>query len=180
MDTLSIKQAMKKRKPVFTRQDNHKKRLAPGWRKPKGCHSKMRHKIKGYKRNVTTGYGTPRQLRHTDLHGKTIRTIANVEDMLRLPKECVVIIARTVGMQKRKLLLDELHKKRINMHVTTIEQEQEKISAALKKKQEKKTEEKTEKKEDKPVFKKEHTAVSEEEKKQQAKKEMDKALIHTD
>ena len=59
-ELLDKRKALKKKKPVFTRQDAHKKKkVGWKWRKPKGSDSKMRVGKKGYKRSVRPGWGSP-------------------------------------------------------------------------------------------------------------------------
>ena len=54
---------MKKKKPKFIRQDAHKKgRLAKKWRKPKGLQSKMRLCKKGYRKRISKGYKSPKEV----------------------------------------------------------------------------------------------------------------------
>ena len=176
MDTAE-KARMKRKQPSFTRQDNHKKRLASGWRRPRGLQSKMRLRHKGYKRVVKVGYGSPVALRHT-YQGKQVIHVATLSDVAHLPKECAVILAGTLGLKKRKAILEAIPK-----HITVLNAS---LDAVVKKIAERKPvpvqkEEKAETKAKTPAKKKKaEPELSEGEKKQQEKKELDKLLIHTD
>lgn len=108
MDHLKLRKAMKARKPNFLRQDAHKvKRLPQKWRRPKGLHSKMRHKFKGYRALVSKGYKSPASVRGLSAKGLEMVTVANKAQLQTLnPKKQAVILASSVGMRKRLELVE--------------------------------------------------------------------------
>ena len=101
----------KKRSKVFVRQDvNKKSRLEKKWHYPKGIHSKLRHRRKGYGLIVKTGYKTPNFIRERRLDGKLIVTVKSLEELSSLANEHEVIVqfASTLGKRKRTILLNKI------------------------------------------------------------------------
>ena len=188
---LEIKQRIKKTSPNFTRSDNHKKpKLSrSGWRKPKGIQNKMRLQLRGYKRIVKTGYGTPNVLKHL-VKGKVSVHVSNLKDLEKATSKSIAIFNSTLGAKKKIDLLEACKKRNIEVFnfkdsakylddiksklKSKSESTKNKIASRLKKKQAadklKKTEEK---KSEKSVEEK----VTDEEKKIKDKKEKDKVLI---
>ena len=65
MSDLEIRQKIKSRKPNYLRQDAHKlKKLAKKWRKHRGMHSKMRLKLRSYRKKPEIGYVSPKNVKH--------------------------------------------------------------------------------------------------------------------
>ncbi len=114
---LELRTKLKRKKPEFIRQDAHKvKRLENKWRRPKGLHSKMRHKFKGYRKLVSKGYKSPLEVRGLSRDGRRIVIVSNVNDILQLEgKNHVAVIAKSVGMRKRLLIVEKANEKQITI-----------------------------------------------------------------
>ncbi|MEM2121568.1 MAG: eL32 family ribosomal protein [Candidatus Woesearchaeota archaeon] len=147
-----IKDTLKKKKKVFLRQDHQKKKkLKKVWRYPRGIHSKLRHRLRGYGIIVKPGYKTPKVLRGRTIEGYKIITINNkkeLEQIKKLSKEdkIAVRIASSVGKKKRIMLLEEIKKLGLKCDFN-LEKQLSKINKELEeRKKEKKEEEKTKKK----------------------------------
>ena len=169
---------MKARKPDFIRQDAHKrKKLGMKWRKPKGIHSKMRHRFKGHSRMVSKGYCGPKAARNLHKSGLAVRIVSTIKGIENIKKESEgAIIAANVGQKKKveilkrakELGVEVLNIKSIDAYLKNVEKNmEEKKKAKGKEKETKKG-----KKEEKLVEK----LQSEEEKKIAEKKEKDKLL----
>jgi len=194
---LAARKLLKRRKPKFLRQDGHKKlRLGNKWRKPKGIQNKMRLKLRGYRRNVSKGFKSPRSVRGMSSTGlEMIKVFTKVELDRVDPATLGVIVASTVGKKKRLDILKSAIEKNITiinfkdpaMIVKNIEDEimkkteaKKKLMAEKEKKKkeaEKKAEEKKKKVKAKEEKKEEKTIEDKlEETKKKEKKEKDKIL----
>ena len=111
---LKVRNAAKAKKPSFTRQDSHKiKSLSSQWRLPRGIHSKMRKKLRGYMRHPGVGWSSPRVVRGLTPEGHVpllIYTLAELEK-----QQGPVFIAGTVGIRKRLQLLQKAKEKNISV-----------------------------------------------------------------
>ena len=106
---LKIKAKLKKKMPDFTRTDSHKKqRLGKKWRKPKGIQNKMRKNIKGYKRSVSPGYRTPKQVRGMESDGKKAILVSNISDLEKVSKGQKALISSGVGARKKMDIIIEI------------------------------------------------------------------------
>ena len=105
---LEERRARKGKKPRFHRQDAHKRvKLKSGWRRPKGLQSKMRLKKRGYARNVSDGWGSPRAvegLTRAGLRPIHIATIAQI-DKLNPKTDCAIFVSTLGGKKREQLLL---------------------------------------------------------------------------
>lgn len=181
-DLLDIRKQIKSRKPHFIRQDAHKKpRLGKGWRRPKGFHSKIRLKFKGYRRAVSNGYMGPKATRNLHKSGLTVKIVQRVKDIEKIKKgQEGAIIAGSVGQKKRVEILKKakelgvsvLNIKDIDAYLKNVG----KIMSEKKKFREKEKESKKEKKESKKEEKLVEKLQNEEDKKQDEKKDKDKIL----
>ncbi len=188
MDALAVRRAMKARKPDFMRQDAHKvKRLARKWRKPKGLHSKMRHKFKGYRPLVTKGYKSPAAVRGLSRSGMEMVNVMKVADIIKLDsKKQVAVISRSVGMKKRLVIVEKADEK--DVRIINIDQKgyRQVVADFMNQRKERKTKqqqapEKTKKKEKgeetaQKGAKEPHVSQSPEDIKKIEKKELDKVL----
>lgn len=171
---LALKKKMNRKRPVFIRQD-YRIRIKVSddyWRKPRGCHSKMRRGEAGKRKVVQAGYRSPAALRGINLKGfKPVR----VETMAQLakikPEQEIAVMASNLGLKKKVALVkfaDEKNIKFANIRdakkfladvETQMKARKEARKAAVEKKTkvEKKTEKKIETKEvkKKPEEKKE-------------------------
>ena len=119
---LEVRKELKERKPVFIRQDNPKRRkLNYKWRKPKGIHSKIRHKFKGRRKMPSPGYKSPREVKGLHFSGLKIINVSSVDNLTVIKKENEgIIVAKNVGMKKQLEILKkakELDIKVLNLNV---------------------------------------------------------------
>lgn len=98
-----------KRDVKFVRQESWRYiRIKENWRKPRGVSSKMRRHIRGWPKMVSIGYGTPRIVRGLHPSGFREVLVYNERDLDGLnPERDAIRIAHTVGMRKRKVILDK-------------------------------------------------------------------------
>ncbi|MBD3209324.1 hypothetical protein GF367_02810 [Candidatus Woesearchaeota archaeon] len=185
---LDDKKAKKKRNPRFTRTDSHKKRrLNPGWRRPKGLQNKMRLRKKGYKKSVTSGYSTPARLKGATERGLAIVTVNTLKELEALdPQREAALIAR-IGRKKKTALLAAAQRRGVTVANLPLKRYQEKTSSLLKEQEAKKAElqKKAAAKKKQERVEKEREAekklageTTEQDKKQEEKKELDKVLTN--
>ncbi len=189
MDALELRKKIKKKKPEFIRQDAHKrKKVGWKWRKPKGHQSKMRRNLRGYKRKVQVGFGSPNEVKGMHSSGVNTIIVNNIKEMESAEKGIGIIIAANVGERKKIDILKKAKENNVKiLNVKDIEsylkessekasEKKDKKEKASKKKEEKKKEK--EKKARETDKKGEGLAekLTEEEKKDQEKKEKDKLL----
>ena len=89
------------------------------WRKPKGMHSKMRQKRKGYPKTVSIGYGTPKD-EAGKIKGNIPMIINNIDELNNIGKENIAIISRRIGARKKINIIkkaDEMKIKILNLGV---------------------------------------------------------------
>ncbi|MEM1559611.1 MAG: 50S ribosomal protein L32e [Candidatus Bathyarchaeia archaeon] len=96
----------------FVRQESWRyARVDENWRKPRGVSSKMRRRMRGWPRIVSIGYGSPRIVRGLHPSGFREVLVYREEDLEGLdPERDAVRIAHTVGMRKRRAILDKARK----------------------------------------------------------------------
>jgi len=192
---LESRRLLKKRKPTFLRQDGHKKvKLGQKWRKPKGIQNKMRLHKRGYRRSVSKGFKSPREIRGTSRTGLQIVPVFNMNDIANIDNKVQgALVSSGVG---RKIRVD-ICKFAIEKNITILnikdpakfvketeqeiqkKKEQKKKVSAEKEKKQKEKEAKAEKKE-KEAKKEDKAEESIEDKledtKKEEKKEKDKIL----
>jgi len=188
-ELLELRKRIKSKKPEFIRQDSHKKkRVKRSWRSSKGLHSKMRLKLKGYRRSVEIGWGSPRQVRGLSPEGLEKIAVSNINDLKKIDaKKQGALISGNVGLKKKLEIIKEAEKLKIKiLNIKDPEKYLKYAEEFLRKKKEeklekekqkekKKTEKKKEtKKEEKTI--EEKVEVTDEEKKKQEKEEKDKVL----
>jgi len=112
MNKLEVRNALKKKKPSFSRQNTGARPTFKGtWRKPKGMHSKKRRNKDGHQNIVSIGYGSIREIKGLNAEGFKRVIVKNVLGLEGLnAKEHVVIISSTVGL-KKKMEIIEIAKK---------------------------------------------------------------------
>jgi large subunit ribosomal protein L32e len=171
-----VKDTLKKRKKVFLRQDHQKKKkLRKVWRYPRGIHSKLRHRLRGYGIIVKPGYKTPKIFRNKTIEGYKIMTVKNKKD-LELAKELSknekisVRIARTLGKKKRLALLNDIKKSGLKCDFN-IEKQLSKIKTEFEQKKKEKKEEKAKTKEKEEEKEKARTEAKKELKESKKEKE---------
>jgi large subunit ribosomal protein L32e len=185
--SLKLRKTLKARKPDFLHEDYQKRACIPlPWRKPRGLHSKMRHRFAGHRALANPGYGSPKEAYGLHPSGFAPVLVHTLNELAALnPKAQGAVLGRTLGIPRRMALLGkakELGVKILNVkdidaelkaaQERIAERKQAKILAAKTK------ETKAKEKEKAGVGKKSELAekVSEEERKKQEKAEKDKAL----
>ncbi len=176
-ELLEIRRKLKKKKPTFLRQDAHRvKKLKKKWRQPKGIHSKMRYKLRSYRKQPSIGYSSPREVRGLDSKGRREIKIENVRDLDKVKVNEVIVIGATVGTKKKIEILRKAQEKKLNVkNVKDIEGFIKSVEEKLKKKKEDSKEKEEEKKKSKEeALKKAEEKKKEEEKKTEEEKEKEK------
>ena len=118
MDALSLRKAIKKRKPDFKRQDAHKKKRLSrtGYRKPRGLHSKVRLNKRGYVKKANHGYGSPAEAKNLHPSGLFPFVVENVSMLERIdPSKEGIIISSTVGMKKKIEIVNKAEELKIKI-----------------------------------------------------------------
>lgn len=89
-------------------------RVKESWRAPRGIDSKMRLKLKGQPPLPSIGYRKPREIRGFHPSGYEMVLIHSVNDVKKVdPKRQAIMIAHTVGKQKRLTIFEEAKKMKI-------------------------------------------------------------------
>lgn len=97
-----------KRKPLFLRKDANKKirigrRKKARWRKQKGGDSKIRQRMKGYRRTPSIGYGVEKKSHGLiKIEEKVLqpRVVHNSSDLNKIGKDQIAIVAHTSNKNK--------------------------------------------------------------------------------
>jgi len=186
-ELLEIRKKKKSKKPEFISQDSWKrKRIRKRWQRPKGFQSKMRLTKKGYRKLVSTGYGSPKEVYGLDISGLEKVTVNNLSDLNKIDKEAQgALISGKVGNKKRMEIINKAKELGITvLNFKDTEKFVKKVEEDMKNKKEKKTKRLEKKKatEKKKAPKKEEkkeaekTETTEDTKKETEKKEKDKLL----
>lgn len=166
---LELRNKLKKKKPVFLKQDAHKKaKLAKNWRQPKGRHSKMRLKLASYRKQPSAGYSSPKTVRGLNALGLKEVKVESLKDLENIKKDEGVVIGKTVGQKKKVEILKRIQEMK-NITVINIKNIEEFIKESEKKLKSKKEESK-EREEEKKKSKEEALKRAEEKKKEEEKK----------
>jgi large subunit ribosomal protein L32e len=181
---LKLRKQNKTKKPNFVRQDTHKKaEIGKKWRRPKGLQSKMRLKLKGYRRCPSKGYKAPAAIRGLHESGLLPVMVYSKRDLEQIDiKSEGAVVAKTVGLRKKIDLVNYAKERGINiLNIKDFAKFLTKANEKLKERKEikdKKQKEKEKKKKTTKPKKKEDLAekLTEEEKKEQEKKNQDKLL----
>lgn len=183
---LKIRKQLKSRKPNFVREDHQKRACIPlPWRKPRGLHSKMRHRFAGHMALVDPGYGSPREAYGLHPSGYEQILIHTLNELQKLnTKTQGAILGSTIGLPRKIALLTKAKELGVKvLNVKDIDGElkaiQESVSgrkeakANAVKEKEAKAKEKEAKAKPKPEL---AEKVSDEEQKKKEKEEKDKLL----
>ena len=178
---LELRSKIKSKKPVFIRQDNPKRmKLNDKWRKPKGIHSKIRHRFKGRRKMPSPGYKSPAAVKGLHATGLKMIAIFSPGDVIKINKDSEgIIIAGSVGSRKRLEILKKAREMKIIVLNLNTEESIKKIEdfINLKKKKGHKEPKKEPAKEPKKAEEpKEPEDVTDEQKKKVEKQEKDKVL----
>ena len=181
---------VRKKKPKFIMQDSHKKkRLKKKWRKPKGLDSKVRYKMRGYRRKVSVGYKTPEVIFGLNKDGLKGVLVESLKDLDKIKQDSeAAIISRKLGTKKKVEVIKQAKNKSIKIinikdvdsYIKKIEERKKRKRELKKKKEEKKEKKKLTKKEDLAEKIQKEEEKTEKEKKEETKKERDKVLTKKD
>ncbi len=178
---LKLRKQLKAKKPNFIREDYQKRACIPmPWRRPRGLHSKMRHRFAGHRALVDPGYGSPREVYGLHPSGYEQILVHTPNELARLDaKTQGAVLGSTLGLPKRIALLAKAKELGIKvLNVKDIDAElkkiQDSIAARKEAKQKAAKEAKTKENAKKPELA--EKVMSEEEQKKKAKEEKDKVL----
>ncbi|MBI2656012.1 50S ribosomal protein L32e [Candidatus Woesearchaeota archaeon] len=178
---LELRSRIKGKKPEFIRQDNPKRmKLNYKWRKPKGIHSKIRHRFKGRRKMPSPGYKSPAAVKGLHATGLKMIIVSSPADLGKISKANEgVIIAGSVGSRKRLEILKKASEMKIIVLNLNTEESIKKIEDFMNSK--KKKEHKEIKKEPASEHKKAEEAkepenATDEQKKKAEKQEKDRVL----
>lgn len=182
---LEFRNARKKKKPNFLRQDAHKvKRLKNHWRSSKGLDSKMRRGLGSYRKEPSLGYGSPKLVKGLTRDGFREVIVYNVHDLAKITKDDIVVISGTVGIRKKIEILKKVKELKLKIKnfkdVDGFLKKVEEKEAQKKKEKETKKEKKKKSKEEalkKAESKKKETETKEEKEEEEDKKERE-VLLH--
>jgi large subunit ribosomal protein L32e len=188
---------IKSKKPNFLRQDIHKKtRLKPVWKKPRGLQSKVRLKLNGYRKPISSGYSSPKIVRGLHPSGLKAIKVSNINDLTKIDikKEGAMILSNVGKLKRYEIVKKAIELKIKILNITDVQKfilEFEKLIQSKKEYKSKKEKEKESKKKEleKLAEKKEKEDQKEKEKedkeeisndklieKKEEKKELDKIL----
>ncbi len=184
---LKLRKQLKAKKPDFIRQDYQKRACIPlPWRRPRGLHSKMRHRFAGHRALVDPSYGSPKEVFGLHPSGFAPILVHTLNELGKInAKTQGAVLGSTLGLPKRMTLLTKA--KELGVRILNVKD----IDAALKNAQDsiaarkeaktnavKEKEVKAKEKEKATHAKKPELAqkVSEEEQKKQEKAEKDDVL----
>lgn len=181
---LELRNKIKDKKPDFIREDyQRRKRLGRKlkWKKPKGIHSKIRHRFKGRRKMPSPGYKSPRKVKGLNSSGLKMINVHSIDGIVKINKESQgAIVAKNVGIKKKLGILKrakELNVAVLNLNVDEqIKKIEEFISSKKKKGIKEPKKEPNEQKETKSKEKEGKTYMSGEDKKDLEKAEKDKIL----
>ncbi|NHI93127.1 MAG: 50S ribosomal protein L32e [Candidatus Lokiarchaeota archaeon] len=112
---LRLREEKKKKRPTFKRYESWRyKRVSPSWRKAQGIDSKVRRKKKGIIKSPNIGYRGPKKVRGLHPTGLEEVLIHNIQDLDKIDKKNQIIkISSTIGIKKRRIILELADQKRI-------------------------------------------------------------------
>jgi large subunit ribosomal protein L32e len=114
---LEHRKRMKSKKPAMIRQDWYKKtRLAEVWRRPKGLHSKLRHRRKERTGLVEPGWGSPCGVKGLHSSGLEFVIVNSIAALEKIAKDSQgILIAGAVGDKKKIEILKIAIQKKITV-----------------------------------------------------------------
>ena len=126
---LEIRKEIKERKPIFIRQDNPKRmKVNDKWRKPKGIHSKIRHKFKGRRKMPSPGYKSPVDAKGLHSTGLKMVKVHSVDELKKINIDNEgIIVAKTIGMKKRFEILKKAKESGVQVLNLNIDEQIKKI-----------------------------------------------------
>ncbi len=152
-ELLKIRNTAKAKKPTFLKQDAHRlAKLSENWRQPKGQHSKLRKKLRSYRRHPSMGFSSPKAVRGLTREGHELIIINNISELegVKTP----IVIGGSVGDRKRLEIIKKcnenkievLNIKDVNAYVKNIEDAMKKKKEEIKKRHDKRAKKEAEKK----------------------------------
>lgn len=188
---MELRRRIKSRKPNFIRQDYGKIiSLKRKWIKPRGLHSKLRLNRKGHRKNVSRGFGSPKEVKGLSREGLKPVLVGNEKQLKSIDASKEGIIILHIGLKNKISILKEAVAKKINVlnmkdpsaYLKKAEEEFKKrkdtkaTADELKKKKKEDLKKKAEEKEKEAKKEKLEETLTDEEKKEQDKKDKDKVL----
>lgn len=111
---------MRRKKPKFLRKDTFKisrlgrrRKKKQKWRRPRGRHSKVREKRKGYPQQPSIGWRSPKEIRGL-IKGLKPKVVFNVQDLNNLKENEIAIIGK-VGKKRKIEIVKEALKRNIKL-----------------------------------------------------------------
>ena len=95
---MANKRFVRRNTTQYLRLGKKRKKLRK-WQRPKGRHSKMRQKRKGYSVNVSVGFKGNSRTRNK-IGGKNTILINNLEELRKADKESVLVLGKIGGKKK--------------------------------------------------------------------------------
>ena len=114
---LKARKELKERKPDFIRQDTSKRmKLKIKWRKPKGHHSKIRHRFAGRRIMPSPGFKSPIKVRGMHATGMKMIRVHSPSEVLKIKKDSEgIVIGTSVGMKKKLEILQKANEMKITV-----------------------------------------------------------------
>ncbi len=104
----SLIKRLKKRKPTFRRPLKYAYAMKPGWRKPRGMHSKMREGEKSKPAVVKPGYRSAKIIRGLHPSGYEEAYVSSIVQLDKIDaKKQAARLASGLGIRKRKLFAEK-------------------------------------------------------------------------
>lgn len=181
-ELVELRNARKKKKPTFLRQDGHKlDKLSKKWIKPKGLDSKMRRGLKGYRVSPSPGYSSPRLVKGLARDGLREIIVYNVHDLSKIGKNDIAVIGGSVGTRKKVEIIKKAKEMKLNIRNVKdtdafIKKVDDKLAHNKKEKETRKERKKKAKEEALKKKEKEKKEETKEEKTEEEKKEKQEVL----
>lgn len=143
---LELRTRIKDRKPIFIRQDNPKRmKVNDKWRKPKGIHSKIRHKFKGRRKMPSPGYKSPVDAKGLHSTGLKMVKVHSVDELkkINIDNEGIIVV-KAIGMKKRFEILKKAKESGVQVLNINIDEQIKKIEDFISSKKKKAPEAKKE------------------------------------
>ena len=162
---LELRKNIKSKKPDFLRQDAHKvKKLDQNWRIPKGRHSKMRFRLRGYRKSPSMGYSSPIEVRGLNKDGLKEVLVNNIKDLGKINDNEIAVLSSSMGLRKRiEVLKKAKEQKLIVSNIKDIDSFINNIESLIKSNKQKRESQKTKKEAKKEDVSKKETKPEEKE-----------------
>ena len=113
---LDVRKKSKKSKPDFViKESKFSSGVKKKWRYPRGMHNGSRQYHKGKPIKPTTGYGSPKEVRHLHKSGKAMVLVKNTTDLEGLNKDTQMITIAKIGKKKMLAILDVAQKNQLEV-----------------------------------------------------------------